>query len=109
MLRHIATAVGPLVLMLSCGSAHAQIAAPDALKGLELAERLCATCHAVTPGVASGRPDVPSFAAIAKLPDLTPERLVGAIIFPHPPMPEVPLTREEIRNVVAYIMALRPK
>jgi mono/diheme cytochrome c family protein len=50
----------------------------------------------------------PSFTVIAKLPDLTPERLVGAIIIPHPPMPGIPLTTSEIRDVVAYIMSLRP-
>jgi mono/diheme cytochrome c family protein len=104
------TAIGmaSMFLLLMAGDARAQIAAPDAPKGHELAARLCSVCHAVTPGSASGRPDVPSFAVIAKLPNLTPERLVGAIILPHPPMPGVPLTTAEIRDIVAYIMSLRP-
>jgi mono/diheme cytochrome c family protein len=88
--------------------AQAQMAVPDAPKGQAVAERLCAVCHSITPGSDGGRPDVPSFAVIAKRPDLSPERLVGAIILPHPPMPGVSLTREEIRNIVAYIMSLRP-
>jgi mono/diheme cytochrome c family protein len=109
MIRHIAIGLASTLYLLNSGNAHAQIAAPDAPKGHEVAERLCATCHAVTPGSTSGRPDVPSFAVIAKLPGLTPERLVGAIIIPHPPMPGIPLTRSEIRDIVAYIMSLRPQ
>ena len=109
MFRHIAIGMAFAVLLLNSVGTQAQIAAPDALKGHDLAERLCSICHAVTPGTANGRPDVPSFAVIAKLPNLTPERLVGAIILPHPPMPGVPLTREEIRDIIAYIMSLRPE
>jgi mono/diheme cytochrome c family protein len=109
MIRLVATYTASISCLLILGNAQAQIAAPDAPNGQELAERLCAICHAVTPGSTSGRPDVPSFAVIAKLPDLTPERLVGAIIIPHPPMPGIPLTRSEIRDIVAYIMSLRPQ
>jgi mono/diheme cytochrome c family protein len=107
MIKYSAMGMASVLYLLISGNAQAQIAAPDAQKGHELAERLCAACHAVTPGSTSGRPDVPSFTVIAKLPNLTPERLVGAIILPHPPMPGVPLTTEEIRDVVAYIMSLR--
>jgi mono/diheme cytochrome c family protein len=106
--RSIATWTVLILCLLITGNAHAQIAAPDAQKGHELAERLCAICHAVSPGSTSGRPDVPGFTVIAKLPNLTPERLVGAIILPHPPMPGLPLTMEEIRDVVAYILSLQP-
>jgi mono/diheme cytochrome c family protein len=109
MIRHSAMGMASVLYLLITGNAQSQIAGPDAQKGHELAERLCAICHAVTPGSTSGRPDVPSFAVIAKLPDLTPERLVGAIIIPHPPMPGIPLTRSEIRDIVAYIMSLRPQ
>jgi mono/diheme cytochrome c family protein len=108
MIRHIAIGLASTLYLLIAANAHAQIAAPDAPKGHELAQRLCANCHAVTSGSTNGRPDVPSFTVIAKLPDLTPERLVGAIIIPHPPMPGIPLTTSEIRDVVAYIMSLRP-
>jgi mono/diheme cytochrome c family protein len=109
MFSRIAMCTFSILCLLVPGTIYAQVAAQDAQKGHELAERLCAICHAVTPGSTSGRPDVPSFAVIAKLPGLTPERIVGAIILPHPPMPGVPLTTEEIRDVVAYIMSLRPQ
>jgi hypothetical protein len=54
------------------------------------------------------RADVPSFPAIAAR-NPTPERLAGAIIFPHPAMPGVQLTIPEIRDVVAYILSLEPR
>jgi cytochrome c len=86
----------------------AQTGPLDAQNGRALAERLCATCHAVVPDVAGGRPDVPSFAAIARMPHMTPERLAGAIVLPHPAMPGVALTRAELRDVIAYITSLKP-
>lgn len=35
------------------------------------------------------------------------ESIAGRIVIPHPPMPAISLSREEIANVVAYIMTLR--
>ena len=87
----------------------AQIAPPDAMVGRALAGRLCSGCHAVDPSGTGGvRGDVPSFAAIARTPNITAERLAGAIIMPHPAMPGIPLTRAEIRDVIAYIVSLKP-
>ena len=87
----------------------AQITPPDALVGRALAERLCSSCHAVDPtGTGGVRGDVPSFAGIARSPNITAERLAGAIIMPHPAMPGIPLTRVEIRDIIAYIVSLKP-
>jgi len=82
-----------------------QLADPAA--GREVAERLCSNCHAVAANSQSARGDVPPFGTIARLPDQTAERLAGKIIVPHPAMPSVQLTLDEIRNVVAYILSLR--
>jgi mono/diheme cytochrome c family protein len=77
-------------------------------EGLMLASRLCANCHATDPkGANITRTEVPSFRIIADSPITTPERLAGAIILPHPEMPGVPLTRAEIRHIIAYIMSLK--
>lgn len=81
----------------------------DPQRGGELAQRLCSTCHVVaTEAPGTVRADVPSFAAIAAR-GPTPERLAGAIIFPHPAMPGVQLTIPEIRDVVVYILSLEPR
>jgi hypothetical protein len=93
------------VLLLIAGNSQAQIAAGVARNGHDLAARLCLIGRA---GTANGRPDVASFAAIAKSPNLTPERLVGAIVLTHPPMPGALLARNEIRGIIAYIVSLQP-
>ena len=95
---------------LACGSASAQGQAgiPDPTSGRDVAGRLCSSCHATDPAAASiPRADVPPFASIANRPGMTEERLAGAIIIPHPAMPGVPLTRAEIRDIIAYIVSLR--
>ncbi len=81
----------------------------DAKRGRELADRLCSGCHIVAPNSAkSANPDVPSFTSIARRPGTTAERLAGRIIVPHPAMPNTQLTVAEIRDVVAYILTLKP-
>jgi mono/diheme cytochrome c family protein len=81
---------------------------PDPEKGQALAERVCATCHAISrkpaPSLAA---DVPSFYAIANKPGQAVETIAGRIVIPHPPMPAVSLTREEIADVVTYILTFK--
>lgn len=81
---------------------------PDPEQGRSVAVRLCAGCHLIEQSSAGTLPaDVPSFAAIANKDGQTMEAVAGRIVIPHPPMPAIALSREEIRNVVAYIMTLR--
>jgi mono/diheme cytochrome c family protein len=37
----------------------------------------------------------------------TAQSIAGAIVVPHPPMPQIQLTREEIGDVAAYILTLK--
>ena len=107
-MRHVLNALSGLCLGLVQAPAHAQNGPPNIENGRTLTQRLCITCHASTADSASGgRPDVPSFSAIARTPNITPERLAGAILLPHPAMPGVPLTRAELRDIIAYIMSLK--
>lgn len=76
--------------------------------GRMLAERLCANCHVVSrDATGTAIAGVPTFPAIAAHPGQTAERLAGIIIVPHPPMPAIQLTRDEARNIIAYILSLR--
>lgn len=96
------------VLVLTSQTAAGQAGPPDIQNGREFATKLCSNCHALpSDPVHAGRPDVPSFTAIARMPNITPERLTGAIVLPHPEMPGVPLTRAEIRDLTAYILSLK--
>lgn len=90
------------------GAARAQIH-PDASVGHEIASKLCSTCHIVGDKAANASmpADVPTFEEIANRPDQTTETIAGRIVIPHPPMPQIQLTREEIGDVATYIMSLR--
>jgi mono/diheme cytochrome c family protein len=109
------TVVGVLcgALALSAGSVSGMAAGPltpkpDPEKGHALAERACIACHVVSETAASPvAADVPSFPAIANKPGQTMEAIAGRIVIPHPPMPAISLSREEIGHIVAYIMTLR--
>jgi mono/diheme cytochrome c family protein len=96
-------------LFIPLGSSWAQPTSPaDAGRGHELAARLCTNCHAIDRETSGPiRADVPSFPTIANRPGANAEHLAGRIIVPHPAMPGVPLTRAEIRDIVAYIVSLK--
>jgi mono/diheme cytochrome c family protein len=87
---------------------HAQVH-PDAKTGHTIASKLCTGCHIVDAKAASATvpADVPSFEEIANQPGQTAEKVAGRIVIPHPPMPTINLTREEIGDVAVYIMSLR--
>lgn len=98
-------AAAALVSVLSMPAFAQPASAP---RGRELSQRLCVNCHAVDARPSGPvRADIPSFATIAARADVTPERIAGAIIIPHPAMPGVQLTVSEIRDIVAYILSLK--
>jgi cytochrome c len=77
--------------------------------GHDLAFRLCTGCHSVDTETRTTAifADVPTFTAIANRPGQSAEAIAGAIVFPHPPMPQTRLTRTEIANLSVYIMSLK--
>jgi mono/diheme cytochrome c family protein len=87
-------------------SASAVIAA-DADHGAQLAKRWCATCHVVDSDQKQASADVPPFAAIARKPDFTPEKVAFFLLDPHPRMPNFSLSRSEAADIAAYIGSLR--
>jgi cytochrome c len=91
-------------LAVSWGAAQAQ---ELAAQGHEIARTWCAGCHVVEPGGASGSDVAPPLPMVAQDPSLSPDRLRAWLADPHPPMPNLSLTREEIEALVAYIGSLR--
>jgi len=85
------------------GSAHA---AGDAAQGHTLAKTWCSGCHAVEPGGVQRDAPAPPFSIIAAHDDQRPERLRAFLTSPHPPMPNLNLSRSEIDDVIAYIQSL---
>lgn len=104
----ILAGLGLAGLGLSGSVVRAQIH-PDAKTGHEIAGKLCVSCHIVGPEASSASvpADVPSFVTIANKPGQTVQAIAGAIVIPHPPMPQIELTREEIGDVAAYILTLK--
>lgn len=75
--------------------------------GRALAQRRCASCHLVDRDAGSGSDAAPPFRLMANDPAYTSSRLKGWLADPHPPMPNVNLTRREIDALVAHIRSLR--
>ncbi len=82
--------------------------AGQAGKGLALAQRDCAECHAIDKRqVRSPNPAAPRFEAVAKSPGMTAIALTVALKTSHRTMPNLMLDSDELRNVAAYIMSLK--
>ena len=83
-------------------------AAPgDPANGKRLAVLWCASCHLVSAEQATTTTEAPPFATIAQETPEAVARLETFLANPHPPMPQLNLTRAEIRDLVAYIASLR--
>ncbi len=78
---------------------------PDPQKGAVLAQRWCASCHVVAPDQTKAVDSARSFAAIARSPDFNVEKLAFFLLDPHPVMPNMALSRNEARDLAAYIAA----
>ena len=94
---------------LFAGSTFAQdIVAGSSDKGAKLADRLCSNCHVSDDTTRNPVPaGVPTFRGIANKPGQTGMHIVGVLMAPHPPMPNINLSREEIGDIVAYIQTFR--
>ena len=78
--------------------------------GKELAQRLCARCHAVVPGEERPAKDAPPFASFGvdwPVSDLQ-EALAEGILVGHsqPQMPEITLAPDEITAFIAYLESI---
>ena len=104
-------ALGLLVLVpsaLACAGAYAQESG-DAEQGHAFARQVCATCHAVEADrSASPNAGAPTFRRIAAEPGMTAAALRVILSNPHREMPDIVLKPDEMRDVIAYILTLKP-
>ena len=76
--------------------------------GRATAAAICSNCHLVEASQTKPFVDgVPSFEELAKDPAVTETRLRGFLARPHPAMPDPQLSRQEIDNIVSYILSRR--
>lgn len=91
----------------SAQDSEAKKSVPDPQKGATLAQRWCASCHIVSPAQARGIDGTRSFAAIAKSDNFNVDQLAFFLLDPHPVMPRMALSRNEARDLAAYIATQR--
>jgi len=99
-------AVALAVTALSLGATVPANALPDARDGHRLAMRWCVACHVVGPDQQRAGDAAPTFARIARINGFDKHKLEARLIAPHPPMPALTLSDEEIDALVAYIQTL---
>jgi mono/diheme cytochrome c family protein len=105
------TPISRALLLLSFAGAGAlpahSVSAADAQKGAIIAKRWCASCHIVAADQTSAVADAPSFFDIARRrPDK--KQIANFLVDPHPPMPDMHLSRREIDDITTYIRSLDP-
>lgn len=77
-------------------------------QGHELAKLWCQQCHLVDPeGTGFAQGGAPTFAEVASRPGQTRDNIKLWLVEPHPPMPDLNLSRDEIENLTSYILSLR--
>jgi mono/diheme cytochrome c family protein len=78
-------------------------------KGRALAQQLCADCHAVQKGsTVSPIGNAPPFGTIAAVPGMTATALHAALLTSHRTMPNVTLETNDLDDMAAYILSLKP-
>jgi mono/diheme cytochrome c family protein len=87
--------------------AFAQAPAGNSAEGERLAKLWCASCHLVGPGGTVATTEAPPFESIAERSTDDLGWLRAFLMDPHPPMPQFSLSRDEIRNLAAYIASLK--
>jgi mono/diheme cytochrome c family protein len=104
-----------LAALLLTPAASAQVVG-DPPAGQRVAMEICAACHAVMPGEGVDPDPDPlpfkelkalPFEDIANTPGVTAMALFAWLTSSHPTMPDIRLEEEELRNVAAYILALK--
>src|SRR5215510_1181306 len=92
------------LVSLTIGIACATVAqaAGNAEAGRQMVTRSCSSCHA-TDASATATDGAPPFSAVAKTNKERPAWIRGWLMSPHPPMPNISLSRQHIDDVIAYL------
>lgn len=74
--------------------------------GKKTAMRWCASCHVVVEGQGAAFTATPTFREIAQKYQDSPNTLEAFLTAPQHPMPDISLTRDDVRDLSAYIRSL---
>jgi mono/diheme cytochrome c family protein len=82
----------------------------DPARGLTFAQKTCATCHAVrAEDLLSPVSEATSFVEVANTPGMTRIALTAFFQTPHPTMPNLVVAPQDMDDVIAYILTLKPE
>lgn len=85
-----------------------ELEAPSPERGQAFAQKFCQECHLVDGGGAvTAQAGLPTLRGLANKPGQSGERIRNVLINPHPPMPDMQVSAQEILDVIAYMETLR--
>jgi mono/diheme cytochrome c family protein len=93
-----------MILVALAAAPHAW-AQGDQARGADIARQWCSECHA-TETSNTGTDTAPAWRSIALDPAKNDTTLTTFLRNPHPAMRNIPLTEQDIQDVIAYIRAL---
>ena len=108
----LSAAIG--TFLLSVASAPAAIAMAEEVEvgdpqaGLEYAKAVCANCHGIS-NITSPVPEATAFDEIAIEPGMSAKALLVWMQTLHPTMPNITIEREDLMDVIAYILSHKDK
>ena len=82
--------------------ANAAPTTANARAGRELFMRSCVTCHA-TEDTSLASDHAPPLLSLARANKERPASIRGRLMNPHPPMPNLMLSRRQIADIIAYL------
>ncbi len=101
-MKFVAFALG---MALAVGGA-APVLAAEAESGREIAKRWCSSCHLVEQGQPAAADVAPSFMEIAESLEPSADWLAARLNDPHPVMPPIQLSTQELDDLAAYFASL---
>ena len=94
-----------ILLAVATGLRADPLGVGDAQEGFVYAKAVCANCHAIASNETSPVPEAPTFDEIANQADRSSETVIERIQAVHPNMPNIPMEREELIDLAAYILS----
>jgi hypothetical protein len=98
-----------ILLTASTGLMAEEIEIGDAQAGFVYAKEVRANCHAVVSNETSPVPEATTFDEIANMPEMSAKALLVWMQTQHPTMPNITLERDDLMDVIAYILSRRDK
>jgi mono/diheme cytochrome c family protein len=97
-----------IVFSLCCAGGSRAQTRTDIAAGRQIAERICARCHAIGLHGQSAHPEAPPFRQIAAKGNVEnlEEALGEGIVVGHPDMPQFQFKPQEVGALIAYLKSL---